>query len=509
MAIHHYSRIDSSILNLHAEPERGQPKRKVYAPVKPVPAYYHSSSPLGDAYGQRLNLLPREVAWLNKFTPPNDPFLRIEVAREATVRLYLVVMNELEQQCKEMGSTLAKDAKQLEEATEHRSYPPYWKTSYVSRSLAGPKVAAPVYLTIFQRCENAVRARYDTAPINDNYFFSGSVGTDYSFELYFGDIIRELLPALALTVPLPDEELEQTINHYHTSRWEPRYEKLLALLPANSTGFVAGVYALGRQNERNSMISQLYLEAARQVADLVREPTVELYFHYLYYGRRRYPFKPKPLYKRHKKKLFPLPEHLERFEQTTLDLLNTRGGGSLAAALDKVPAIYYKERRKIELDMGTVQAVRQQHAGTVELLNEYLGEQPESGPGPVTARPPTPAKAAKAAPKASVKAAAATAAAHNAQKTSPGPGAPAAGAFAPTLGINATQQELLRLFAAHGLTLTKAAVDTFAQQHGALRNQLLDGLNEACYELLDDVLLEETDDTYTIYEPYYRRLTTV
>ena len=66
---------------------------------------------------------------------------------------------------------------------------------------------------------------------------------------------------------------------------------------------------------------------------------------------------------------------------------------------------------------------------------------------------------------------------------------------------------MLLLFAAHGLTLTKAAVDDFAQQHGALRNQLLDGLNDACYELLDDVLLEETDDTYTIYKPYYQKIT--
>ena len=50
--------------------------------------------------------------------------------------------------------------------------------------------------------------------------------------------------------------------------------------------------------------------------------------------------------------------------------------------------------------------------------------------------------------------------------------------------------------------------EAVAKRHGALRNQLIDGLNDACYELLDDVLIEESGDGYTIYEPYYQKIVT-
>ncbi|RZK22000.1 MAG: hypothetical protein EOO63_18555, partial [Hymenobacter sp.] len=69
-----------------------------------------------------------------------------------------------------------------------------------------------------------------------------------------------------------------------------------------------------------------------------------------------------------------------------------------------------------------------------------------------------------------------------------------------------TQQALLALFAEQALVLPQAQVEAFARQYGVLRNQLIDSLNEQCYEHLDDVLIEEDGDTYTIYEPYYQQL---
>ena len=165
-----------------------------------------------------------------------------------------------------------------------------------------------------------------------------------------------------------------------------------------------------------------------------------------------------------------------------------------------MPAIYHQARRKIELDPAAVQAARRQHAGTVELLNEYLRDDAPTPPQV----PPTPDKPAKpatrqAAPPKHKPAKAPVA------KTAPTTAAPAA-TFAPSLALSAPQQALLHLFAAHQLALPQPAVEAFAKQHGTLRNQLIDSLNEACYELLDDVLIEESDDGYAIYAPYYQQL---
>ena len=462
--------------------------------------YYPSYTLLGTSYETQLGLQRKEVIWLNKFTPPTHAFMQIEEAREATVRFYVSVMNELEQRCKKAGSTLPKRVKELDESTQTYSYH-YYDRAYLSRYTAGNKVGAAVYLTLFHRCENAVREQFAFKLFNADVYFSKRDDPDQLFNQYFGDVVQALLLPLARALPPPDESLEQALNHADPDRWKPVFAQLLARLPADPTGFAAGVYDLGLANDRNPNVSIIYLEAVRQLGALDREATVDLYLHYLYYGLRRYPFRPKPLLKRMLKALFPRPEHLARFEALSEELLRER---DLGAAIDGVPGIYLQERKKIELDMGAVQAVRQQHAGTVELLNEYLREAPATAaPAKTPAEPPTkpPPPPKKAAARRAAKPTAAT----KSPDVSGAAPAPAV-TFAAGLHPSAAQQELLRGFAAGAFALPTATVEALARRHGLLRHQLVDGLNDACEALLDDVLIEESDAGYTIYEPHYRKL---
>ncbi len=486
------------LLKLEAAFKQLQPTPASPTPP-PVPYYsrphYHAYSLLGDWYETSLGLQRKEVTWLNKFDAPTHAFMQIEVAREATVRLFVAVMNELESWCKRAGSTLLKRVKELHEAPQPYTYN-YYDRGYLSRYNAGHKVGAAVFLTIFQRCENAVRERFGFKLLDADVYFTERSDPDRLFKQYFGDVAQSHLPGLARALPPPDATLEQALNQADPARWKPHFEGLLALLPANPTGFAAGAFALGLQNERNPKAADLYLEAARQLGRLDREATVRLYLHYLYHGAKRYPFKPKPFLKRLQKALFPLPEHLPRFEALTQELLLKR---DLPTALAAVPAIWFKERRKIALDPAGVQAARARHAGTVELLNEYLqDDEPSPHQNPPKLKKPTKALVVKAAPQAAAPA-----------QTPVGTATPAASGtpyFAAGVALSPAQQALLHLFTAHQLALPHTEVEAFARQHGTLRNQLIDGLNEACYELLDDVLIEETDDEYTIYGPYYQRL---
>ncbi|TDN40472.1 hypothetical protein E4631_10905 [Hymenobacter sp. UV11] len=452
-------------------------------------SYQYNRSRLGDFYEEQWGgLQPKEVSWLNKFQAPYTHFLQLAVARDAVVRLYLAVLPELERQSKVAGSTLPKDAKALESLDKEYAYHHRWGGRYASRSLAGHRAGATVYYTIFERCQNAVRERFDMAEVPDSYF-TVLADADESFDTYFGDYLRELLPPLVAAIPPPDEATELALNQFETTRWEPRYEALQALLPTDPAGFASGVLALGRLNERNPAIAPLYLEAHRLLAELGHDPeaVVRLYFNYLYYGiKYRHSFKPKPLLKRLQKKLFPLPEQLARFEILSRELLRSR---DLASASEGVPNIWQRERRKIELKPAAVRAARQQHAGTVELLNEYLQDAPERlAPAPKTPETVVPELLRPAA--------------------APAATAGAASTFAPALRLTPPQRALLALFSERALTLPQEEVEAFAKAHGTLRNQLIDGLNEACYALLDDVLIEESGDDYTIYEAYYQRLAT-
>jgi hypothetical protein len=49
-------------------------------------------------------------------------------------------------------------------------------------------------------------------------------------------------------------------------------------------------------------------------------------------------------------------------------------------------------------------------------------------------------------------------------------------------------------------------LETFAKSKGVFKNQLIESINEICYEILDDVLIEEEDEFYTINPDYYQKL---
>ena len=455
---------------------------------------------LGEHYKTRLQLQTKEVNWLNKFNAPGYAFLYVEVARKSTVQLYLAVLHELEAQFKKAGLTLQKEVKKLDLAVRSHHYRDY--RNYLSLITAGNRVGAAVHLTIFQRCENVVRAHLGSGLLVEDGLVSHLADTPASFAACFGDAITAFLPTLPHLLPALDEETELALNQYDTTRWRFRFEQLSERLPADPAGFTAGMHTLGQQNARNSALALLYREAAWRLGDLNREATIGFYFRYLHHGAGPYNFKPKPLPKRLQKKLFPLQQHFERFEEMAQQLLRR---ADLAPVLAHIPDIYYQERRKIELNMGAVQAARQQHTGTVNLLNSYLQDvsEPEKA---VLAPALTTAKARPTAPAAIPQVAGRAGIRRKAAGSTPLTAAPAS-IFVAGLRPSAAQEALLLLFAAHNLALPQAKVEAFAKAHGTFRNQLIDGLNDACYPLLDDVLIEEDGADYTIYEPHYQKIT--
>ena len=59
-----------------------------------------------------------------------------------------------------------------------------------------------------------------------------------------------------------------------------------------------------------------------------------------------------------------------------------------------------------------------------------------------------------------------------------------------------------------GFALDPQEVEAFATGRGLFKNQLIEGINDACYEYLDDVLIEEEDDGYVAYKEYFMKIFT-
>ena len=64
----------------------------------------------------------------------------------------------------------------------------------------------------------------------------------------------------------------------------------------------------------------------------------------------------------------------------------------------------------------------------------------------------------------------------------------------------------LEVFAKSNFSVSQCEFETFAKSKGVFKNQLIESINEICYENLDDVLIEEEDEYYIINPNYYQRL---
>lgn len=481
------------------EPVRSAAPATSYTP----PDYGYDMPKLGKQYRKKLGLSPQQVDWLDKFWPPHNVFIELKECCIATIQLYLQAVPALEAAVQLKGSSLAAVVAQSQQESLRlrKAAPnPYgYSWNEYDEGYQRDQIEATIYSTIFRRCENVVREAYGHKRKLAAEFTGMDGALAAVIEMQLGQPLDALLPSLAATISAPDEATELALNLQNVTRWKQQLDQLAARLSTTTTqAFVEGVQRLGQRNARNPALENIFFDASKLMAKYDRESALRFYLQYVYHDLNSVTINNKPLAKTIQKSLFPQPEQLQRFEA----ILNQLGQDkNLPHALSEVPTVYARQRRKIVLDLGAIRAVQHQHAGTVELLNEYLQDELETAVAPVSA-PPLAPFVWEVVPEEEIQLAV----------LAPAPVVPAvtttSGAFAADWALTATQEALLARFAEQELTLPQAEVEAFARQHGALRNQLIDSINEQCYERLDDVLIEEDGDTYTIYESYYQQLAT-
>lgn len=436
---------------------------------------------LGSKYKTKLKLNDEEVKLLNKLWYPSNNFCSVEYCCVEILKLYITVIEELKASYIAEGTTI--DAQFLAVADviarKHFKY----KNGSQNYKYCIETTTNEFYSHIFKHCENAVREYYGhKRKINtDTYYTTAEAKTE--FETKIISKVSGLLPVLMSKVSVPDEATEIELYSQNTNRWKIKFEELTTIYNEKPKEFIDSIVALGKLNKKNPSIENIFFEASKFIAKYDKESALSLYVHYLFHDLKSATFDNKQLTKTIQKSLFKTNEQLHDFEIIVSELIKDK---DLEKALKNVSKVYEVKRKKIQLDTTSIKEVQQQHSGTVELLNEYLKDDFEDENNSIKSQEINNEEI-----KIEIT--------QKSEETSHS-------AFVSDLTFSPIHISTLQLFSKSNFSIPQSELEIFAKSKGIFKNQLIESINETCYDFLDDVLIEEEDDYYTINTNYFQRI---
>lgn len=240
---------------------------------------------------------------------------------------------------------------------------------------------------------------------------------------------------------------------------------------------------LGKLNKKNPSIEVIFFEASKFIAKIDKKAALTLYVYYLHHDLNSATFDNKKLTKTIQKNLFKTNEQLHDFEIIVSELIKDK---NLQKALQAVSNLYEPKRKKIYLDHASIKEVHQKHSGTVELLNEYLKDEYEDENNAIKMHEINNEEV-------EIEITQKNEIIQNST-------------FTNDIAFTQIHTATLEIFAKSNFTIAQSELESFAKSKGVFKNQLIESINEICYDNLDDVLIEEEEDNYIINENYYQSI---
>jgi len=436
---------------------------------------------LGSKYKTELNLNDEEVNLLNQIWYPRSSFIEIDHCCLEVLKLFNAILLELKNECILNNTTLDLQLTSLADIVIRKENRYRVGSDNYKYSLSSTRDS--FYNTILNHCEKTVYALFVEKKqiVLVSYYTSPVAKEEIETKLY-SKINKIITQHFSEIIP-PDEITEIELYAIAKNRWKMKFEELTSNYEDSPKQFVDDILLLGNLNKKNPSIKNIFYDASKFIAKSDKEATLILYIHYLYHDLISVRFDNKQLTKTILKSLFKTNEQLRDFETIVSELIKDK---NLDKALKSVSKIYEVKRKKIQLDRASINDAQQQHAGTVELLNEYLKDDFEDETNSTNS------------PEINIEKINLELTQKN-EEIRPS-------AFVSELPLTLIHTTALEIFAKSNFSVAQSEFEAFAKSKGIFKNQLIESINDTCYEFLDDLLIEEEDDYYTIDPKYYQRL---
>lgn len=418
------------------------------------------SSGLGTKYKPILKLDKVSEELLNKIWYPSNNFYDIPFCQLQIIKLFLAVRIELQLRYNALQQTRDQQFKLVADLMARKLY--RYRPGSDNYNYCIQSSIAELYGSILKCCENALREHYGhKRKLSPDTYETPEV--DNLIEDVILSKVQQIITKELPYVQQPDEETELELNTQSTNRWKFRLTELENTFK-DAASFRQQVEELGRINQRNPSVENIFYEAAKIIAPKDRTTSLILYLQYVHHDLNSATFDNKPMARAMKKSLFDTDEQFRDFHTIVHTFIKNR---NLAAAIESVQQLHLPKRKKIVLDNESIQETNRKYQDTVELLNSFLQDEeiPEVVPAPVRLQ-----------------------------------------TVESSISLNESQDGLLQLFARNNFCLSDDEIKEYARSTGMFPAQLIESINEACYELIDDLLIEEEQGTCVINKNQYQNI---
>lgn len=435
---------------------------------------------VGSKYKEKLGLNDEEVGLLNKLWESTNNFTSIEFCYIQAMRLYLDVLKKFAQLCTDEETSVEEVFRSVGDLVARFDFRYRKGSSNYNMSLKNTSVL--LYAQIFKKCENELREHYghkrklstDTLFADPRIKIELESKTLNPIELFLSDLVTK--------VAEPDEATQIELNSLNSSRWKKEFDEICEKFEGDSDKFMKSIFALGELNRKNQSIENIFYEASKFIAPKHSELALILYLHYLYHDLKSVRFDNKPLTKTIQKSIFKNPEQVEQFELIVKEFLKDK---NLEKGTKSISSIFAIKRKKITLNKLSIEDVKQKHAGTVDLLNEYLQDEDSLDELSLNTTLESETKELS----------------FTINQEPQG-----ISSFVQEIPFKPIHFQVLEFFVKNNLTVAISDFEEFAKNQGAFKNQLIDSINEACFEILDDMLIEEDEEFFTIEPAYFQNI---
>jgi hypothetical protein len=403
-----------------------------------------------------INLRP------NKFTQ-NDQCFR------AVIALFFSVLNEMRGRClsegEELGKKIVKSGKLFIHQRTQIGPGTYQYESKIQ------SYQNTLLVDILYHCENKVRLLY-YFPIRlhtESTILNPEITEFYQDWLY--PLIEETITQKCEEIPKPTKQTEISLNLTDKKRWKTKLLFLLEEEP-NRIQEITWVKNYGELVPHNKQ-AEYYLYLFQQLALTHPVLALEYYLNYRIANLLDTNSKAKPIPKNYSKKIFAHAEQNQAFNQILDTIKSTK---QLPESIAAMKELFKPNRKTIELNKSHIQHIQTEHSETITLLNKYLYEEELETE------------------------------VNHPQEIQPKLEAILCTTLPSQIQLSPLQEEVIQIINDNNNCLPETQVENFVRLRGSFIHVVIESINEACYEILEENLIEALEGNYVIEPELYRRI---